>query len=236
VMWFTARHYRNIIFLMKLKYFLFLLSTVLASSTSLVIGQHSAAALSDNIGVGLKPHTLRFSPISVIDLGVGLGFSYEYKFSGSSKLGLILPLNIILDNKQEELNTRASNQFDTYVYFTPGLKIYTGAPRKVNYAFGPSLMMGWGKNSDWRPVSNAFSAAATVNDYTVVRWRFGLLFNNYLNIQLTSKLNLGLEGGLGVQYVDIKKYSSQNLDIEDKAKRFGIDATGQFTLTLGYQF
>ncbi len=47
-------------------------------------------------------NVLRLAPITVMDLGVGFGISYERLFGSDKKFGLILPVYLILENKNDD--------------------------------------------------------------------------------------------------------------------------------------
>jgi len=69
-----------------------------------------------------------------------------------------------------------------------------------------------------------------------MHWRVGLLVNNYVNFQFTRRFNLGIEGGLGMRYLDKVSYSGSPYYAGNGTVNNGVDITGQFSLTLGYRF
>lgn len=171
----------------------------------------------------------RIAPIAAMDIGVGFGISYERIF-GEGTVGFILPVNWLLENTENWNNGMNNQQYNSYVYFTPGLKVYPFGQRRVTYGVGPSLMIGYGGGKEWRTVNDPWSSSE-LTDKTI--FRLGLLVNNYINFQLTNDFNLGLEAGLGMRYIDKTTYKGPRIDYTENR---GFDVTGQFQLTLGYRF
>lgn len=181
---------------------------------------------------------VRLAPITAMDIGVGFGVSYEKIFGDNQIFGVILPVTLLLENSTNNaMYSGAYNQdqFNTYVYFTPGVKIYPFGQRKVNYSVGPNLMLGYGGGKQWQTVTN-LSGAETQVSVTSTRLRLGLMVNNYVNFQVSRLFNLGLEGGLGMRYYDKTSYSGSSFYAGNGDFHNGFDITGQFSLTLGLRF
>lgn len=172
---------------------------------------------------------LRIAPIAAMDIGAGFGISYE-RILGDGTVGLILPVNLLLQNNNDYNNGSNNQQYYTYVYFTPGLKIYPFGQRRITYAVGPSLMLGYGGGKDWTQSNYPFGAYEQTQK---TLFRLGFLVNNYLNFQLTRKFNIGMEAGIGMKYIDHVNYSGPSINYSENN---GFDLTGQFQLTLGYRF
>jgi len=170
---------------------------------------------------------LRFSPISALDIGVGFGLSYERLLGAEKMVGVILPVHLILEDNWNSNNNNTN--YNSYFYFTPGLKVYPFGQRRITYAVGPSLMLGYGGGKNW--ISNDPWGGQELFSKTV--FRLGILVNNYINFQLTQNFNLGLEAGLGMKYIDNTKYKS---NMSSWTEKDGFDITGEFQLTLGYRF
>jgi hypothetical protein len=182
------------------------------------------------------PNIIRFAPLAVLDIGVGVGFSYE-RFLGKDKMvGVVLPFYLILQNK-EDLYGGYPNQdqnYNTYGYFAPGIKIYPFGQRRVTYAIGPNLMLGYGGGKQWSYTNDIHGNTYPSSSYTTTIFRLGILVNNYINFQITPNFNLGLTGGLGIRYIDHQK---KEYEMGGSATvNNGFDVTGQFALTLGYRF
>jgi hypothetical protein len=181
---------------------------------------------------------LRIAPLTAMDIGVGFGLSYEKLLGKDKMVGIIIPVSLILENSDilNNYNTGASDNYNTYYYFTPGVKIYPFGQRRVTYSIGPSLMLGFGSGhgtiSDWDSFGNTL-----YSDYTKKVFRLGMLINNYLNFQITPGFNLGLEGALGIRYLDRQTYDYQSPNFPSaQNNNNGFDITGQFSMTLGYRF
>ena len=181
---------------------------------------------------------VRIAPITAMDIGVGFGLSYEKIFGENQMIGLVLPVTLLLENRNNnDLYSGAYNQnrYNTYVYFTPGVKFYPFGQRKVTYAIGPSLMLGYGGSYQWQTHTDAYGYVY-LEDVKTTRFRMGLLLNNYVNFQISKLFNIGLEGGLGMRYYDKTSFSGSEFYAGNGAFHNGFDITGQFSLTLGLRF
>ena len=110
---------------------------------------------------------------------------------------------------------------------SPGVKIYPFGQRKVTYAVGPNVMLGFNKDRD-----SQYVPTGTTGYYSSIErnsFRLGLIINNYLNFQITSKINLGLNGGLGMRYLD--RGTSPSRSYND-----GMQVTGEFAFNFGFRF
>lgn len=167
---------------------------------------------------------LSITPFAAMDVGVGIGMSYEKILGADQSVGLVLPVYVLFDNFDENSYYGYENT-GSYFYFAPGLKIYPFGHRKATYSIGPNLFVGGGTS---KTTQYDFNGGY---NYTqeVSRFRLGILINNYLTFQFTKKFNLGLQGGLGVRYIDRET-------IDGYSNNRGIVPTGQFSVTLGYRF
>lgn len=169
---------------------------------------------------------LSVTPFAAMDVGVGVGLSYEKILGADQSVGIVLPAYVLFDNFDDDPYYGYENS-GSYFYFAPGLKIYPFGHRKATYSIGPNLFVGGGTSkktiTDWNGT----------NPYTYVqemsRFRLGILINNYITFQFTRSFNLGLQGGLGVRYIDRE-------EINGITNNKGILPTGQFSVTLGYRF
>jgi len=181
-------------------------------------------------------NTIRIAPITAMDAGVGFGLSYERILGKDQMIGLVLPVSMILENKQHnDLGSMYNTaRYNTYVYFTPGLKIYPMGQRRVTYAVGPSLLLAWGGGNQWQYRSDL--TGTYLEDVKMTRLRLGMLVTNYVNFQISRSFNLGLEGALGVRYYDRTSYSGPASYAGNGEFSNGFDITGQFSLSFGYRF
>ncbi len=180
---------------------------------------------------------LRLAPITAMDVGVGFAVSYERLFGPEQRIGVIVPVSLLLENKNSPdiNNIYSSSRYNTYVYFTPGVKLYPFGQRKVTYAIGTNLMIGYGGGSEWQSRTDAYGVIH-LDAIQTTRWRLGVLLNNYVNFQFSRKFNLGIDGGLGIRYLDKTSYSGSQFYAGNGNVNNGFDITGQFSLTLGYRF
>lgn len=167
---------------------------------------------------------LSLTPFAAMDVGIGVGMSYEKILSADQSLGIVLPVYILFDNFDDNSYYGYENS-GSYFYFAPGLKIYPFGHRRATYSIGPNLFVGGGTSKTTQYDYNG--------GYTYIqevsRFRLGILVNNYMTFQFTKNFNLGLQGGLGVRYIDRET-------IDGFTNNRGIVPTAQFSVTLGYRF
>jgi hypothetical protein len=184
----------------------------------------------ERVPVNYGSNIIRLAPISVMDIGVGFGLSYEKIFGKEQMVGLVLPVSLMLDDTGYDPGNSGNSgntHYNTYFYFNPGLKIYPFGQRKVTYAVGPSLLLGYGGGKEWRFDGTYYE------EVEKTKLRLGMMVNNYVNFQITPSFNLGMELGLGVRYYDRTTYDMLQGDITYHEE---INVTGQFSMTLGYRF
>lgn len=179
-------------------------------------------------GTDYGRNILTISPFKALDSGPGLGFSYERLIGENQYVGIILPVAFIF----QEYNVYSSsidlsNHYYTNFYVSPGLKIYPFGQRKVTYAVGPNVMLGFNKDRDSQYVPTGTSGYYNSTERN--SFRLGLIINNYLNFQITPRINLGLNGGLGMRYLD-KRTSSY------RSYNDGMQVTGEFAFNFGFRF
>lgn len=170
---------------------------------------------------------IRFSPLKVYDMGVGFGLSYERHLDQEQKVSFVLPVDVVLVNSYYDYNSMygSQNKVNSYFYVSPGIKFYPSGQRKVNYALGANIFFGVGKNYYTESYMDQWNNWV-YRDYELNHYRVGMMVNNYLNMNLTNKFNIGLELGLGALYVD--KYENRPNE--------GINATGNVGFSLGFRF
>lgn len=213
---------------------------------ALLIGVASSAFSQDRRGTAAPiteqeygANVLRIAPVTAMDVGLGFGVGYERLLGSAQMIGLVFPVSILLENKNTTNPVSNSDHFNspynTYVYFTPGIKIYPFGQRKVTYAVGPSMMLGYGGGNEWQYRTDLYGVEY-LDAVKVTKWRLGLLVNNYVNFQFSKHFNLGLDGGLGIRYLDKVSYTGSRYYAGNGDFNNGVDITGQFSLSLGYRF
>lgn len=180
---------------------------------------------------------VRLAPMTAMDVGVGFGAGYERLLGEEQRMSIVLPVSVLFEDKS---GNNGGTQYEdsryyAYVYFTPGLKVYPFGQRKVTYALGPNLMIGHGGGSEWQSRTDAYGIIH-LDAVQTKRWRLGLLMTNYVNFQFSRHFNLGIEGGLGIRYLDKVSYSGSLFYAGNGDFNGGVDITGQFSLALGYRF
>lgn len=168
------------------------------------------------------------APIQMTDFSpAGIGISYERALDANYRFSFYLPVAFSFNRNRQYnpgtgLEEKKNNNF---IYFYPGLKITPfGSNRVFSYSVGPSLAIGFGRESRYDYVYNPI----TGNSYPVYRdeqiTRFGFIINNGLNVQVTPHFYMGTELGLGIRYFDSSDYYD---DFEPMV---------QFNFKLGYRF
>jgi len=167
---------------------------------------------------------IRFSPIKILDLSAsGFGLEYEYLIGKSKRFGINIPVSVMFkQNRAPGLyGSNGEMHYVPYFFINPGLKIYPSGQKKATFATGPSLMIGYGKDKEWTPVSSYTQYLEREN------FRFGLIIMNYLNFQFTPEFSMHIDAGIGIRYVN--HYTDP--DFSDD-----INPTGQFSLGFSYRF
>lgn len=219
----------------KIAIVMLLMTSVTVSS---VVAQINGNLPAQNSAIHYGSNILRLNPITAMDIGVGFGLSYEKILGSEQKVGLIFPVSMIIQNKEnfDYLAGSYNNaRYNTYVYFTPGVKIYPFGQRKVTYAVGPNLMFAYGGGNEYQYRTDAYGGAY-LDNVKSTRVRLGLLANNYVNFQITRSFNIGLEGGLGLRYYDKQTFSGSAFYAGNGDISNGFDISGQFSVSLGLRF
>lgn len=169
---------------------------------------------------------IMLSPFKALDSGPGLGVSYE-RLAGPY-VGIIIPVSFIF-SEQYIYNSfsNSKHQYFTNFYVSPGVKFYPFGQRKVTYAVGPNVMLGFAKDVKTNYTYNG-TGGQVVTEIPTKNFRLGLLVNNYLNFQITSKINLGINGGLGIRYFD---RSRPNVGYNE-----GMQIIAEFAFNFGFRF
>lgn len=167
---------------------------------------------------------VRLIPLRILDQGsIGFGLDYEYIFGREKNIGLVLPISILFP----KLVGYYSESSSAFIYFSPGIKIYPFGQRQITYAVGPNLMVGYGIEKF--DVSKINSQIREIRQQKTLK--LGLFANNYLNVQLSSVFNFGVELGLGVRYLDA------NLEVSGRGRDYvDIQPAVNFALSFGYRF
>lgn len=172
---------------------------------------------------------IRFAPIALFDVGVGMGLSYERFIEKSYKISVVIPIDYLFASFENNGGYYSDESNKTsYFYFAPGLKFYpSSANKKVTYAIGPNLYLGYGQGRDWIYQGNTGYYA--YEDYN--NTRFGILATNYLDINITPSFNLGFSLAVGIRYSSNYNYDNYSMTYDQ-----GVSPVAQFKFTMGYRF
>lgn len=144
-----------------------------------------------------------FSPLQFTENGFGLSVGYEKVLDKAGYISATIPFvatfNLNNGTYQDNYGTTHNGHSDVMLYLMPGLKIYPGGSHSVvNYAIGPSLVMGTGEKSN--------AVYANYPNYGIISYdtkdhqELGMIVNNSLNINPSEHIYLGLEFGFGFTY------------------------------------
>lgn len=173
-----------------------------------------------------------FSPVSVLDRGVGIGFSYERMLDNEKKIAFVLPLDFIfLDPNSYNYNTNENGKL-FYTYVSPGIIFYPAGLRKVNYGVGPNVVLGYGSSEEWQ--YSTVHNSDVLQEYT--NFRMGIMINQYLLMNITKNISMQMNLGLGLRYINNYNYTSTTNISNQNYNNPGMDIMGQFKLSFGYRF
>lgn len=173
---------------------------------------------------------INISPFKALDSGPGIGISYERVLDKRGYFGLLLPFTMTIpDTYHFTFDSSDGNRSEMY-YFSPSLKIYPFGQKRVTYSLGPTIFAGvgkrWYRNTTYDPTTGVYIS----NDEKRDRFRMGMIVNNYVNFQIMSRFQIGLNAGLGPRYIDRETFRSQT------TRTRGFEITGEFNFNLGFRF
>lgn len=169
------------------------------------------------------PNILRLMPLTAFNGGVGLGLSYERILDANGKVGLNIPVSYGIRSGNSDMG---GNEFNSALMINPGIKFYPSGQRKVTYALGASLFAAMGTDDGYR-----YDINQTYRYSNISTLQAGIMVNNYLQFNLSPKVNIGLELGVGPVYLDQRKDKTNNITYNE-----GLDVMGQFSFHIGYRF
>lgn len=194
--------------------------------------------VSNNNRMDYGKNIFSFSPIAMTNTSAtGIGLSYERTLDKNYIASFFLPISVSFRSKSEPNNNYyyTDRGSATVLWAYPGVKIYpTGSNRRVSYAIGASIPFAVGTESNL--YTNYLPNGNQVNDYRETNiFMMGAMITNYLNIQPSRKVFLGLQLGLGIPYI---KNSSD--DGPDYRYRYyspdNMEPWVDFSFRIGYRF
>lgn len=180
-----------------------------------------ATALAQQQSSVYGPNIIRFMPLTAFNGGVGIGASYERILDANGKVGLNIPFSLGIRNNRDYTNNNMNYTF----MFNPGIKFYPTGQRKVTYALGASLFTSFGSEDGYRYDINQSYQYVNANTLEA-----GIMVNNYLQFNLSPKVNIGLELGVGPIYINQFKDQTNNIMYNN-----GLDVMGQFSFHIGFR-
>lgn len=187
-----------------------------------------------------KPNHVGIYPITVTNDGVGLGVFFERDIGTSRNATFILPVKFVIQSYDEwyyghQMPGYDITRYKNFVEFAPGFKFYPGNRERVAvFAVGPSLYYSYGTYDFFKDVMNDPVAPLEREYFNRKSHSLGILGNGYLDITISKQFVMGVQLGLGVNYIkrDIDTYS----DGTKKSIQSIFQPAGQFSLTFGYKF
>lgn len=160
---------------------------------------------------------LSFNPLHAIaDNHVGVGVSYERIVN--QYVGIKIPVMKSINSNYTNVSVEA--------------KLYPARNnRAVTYAIAPSLMFGTGDQvwhfNQYYPSSSYYTDSLIKSPRT----HFGFLLNQTLNVTIMKQLFIGMDGGIGINYIDDK------VDRWNQVRNTnGVTVAAQFHMSLGFRF
>jgi hypothetical protein len=183
----------------------------------------------------LQRNIITVSPFKVMDLGMGYGVSYERQLGDKKLVALILPFTMIFprrDDYYESDNADLNKNFGYYL--NPGIKIYPFGQKKVSYAMGANLLFGRTYIWEYQRNFDSYTKEYYYDNFKKAKTRMALMVNNYLNLQVTKHLQIGINAGIGPVLMRKVKYFSDrdyydNYDYDD-------NVVGEVAFNFAYRF
>lgn len=174
-------------------------------------------------------NVIRLAPISLFYGGTGLGLSYERFIDRAQRISFHLPVYAGLRNYLIGNYTNRTNVENNYsMLVNPGIRLYPrGHGGRVVYAIGPSAFLSYGTENGYKQEN-----ANYFNEYSKgTETRIGSMINNSFTFNISRKINIGLEAGIGVSlYTNLKNNTMQT------SRRGLIEPMGLFAFQVGYKF
>jgi hypothetical protein len=160
---------------------------------------------------------IAFNPLHAIaDNFVGVGLSYERLVN--EYIGIKIPV-------MKSINS-------TYTNIGVEVKLYPGKNTGVvRYAIAPSIMFGSG---DERRIDYIYNPALGYSTQTIIknpRTQFGFLLNQTLNITMMKNFYIGIDGGLGINYYDLRTNQNSGVGTTNT-----MTLAAQFQMAMGFRF
>jgi hypothetical protein len=166
-------------------------------------------------------------PVKLFDAESGYGFSYERILGKNKKIGIVIPVSILSPDYYGSDYVKSGSTKSSF-NFMPGLKFYPFGQQHLSYAMGPSILIGFKKhtviNREYDPKYDDYREMPSKN------FRIGIMVNNYLNYQITSNIQTGLNVGLGRVYMNKETFNPNNIQDD------GNVAFIEIAFNLGFRF
>lgn len=174
-------------------------------------------------------NAIRLAPVTLFYGGVGLGLSYERFIDKAQRISFNLPVYAGLRNYFiGNYVNRTESESNYSLLVNPGLRLYPrGHGRRIVYSIGPSVFLSYGTENGYKQEISSY-----YNEYSKgTEMRIGSMINNSLTFNISRKINVGLEAGIGVSlYTKLENTTM-------KTSRTGlIEAMGLFAFQVGYKF
>lgn len=174
-------------------------------------------------------NVLRVSPATVFYGGTGGGLSYERFLDNDRKVSLYLPVSFGMRRYMIGKTSvpAGGNDMNYSFMFNPGIRMYPKGQRRVSYAVGASVFVTRGSENGFMQESNgAYNAYAERSET-----RMGSLISNSLTVNISKRLNIGLEALVGCSF-----YSRIGNKTNSEVQREGVSQMTGIILQLGYRF
>lgn len=179
-----------------------------------------------------RKYTIGFYPVLGIEDGAGFGLFFEHDIKDNGMVSIQYPLKMAFDSYND--NNAPSNYLKTSFSFEPGLKFYFRRRRVTEFAVGPSLFYRYGFANNAYDVSYDEDYNPIYEEYNSNKHSIGVLGNFYFNLKLANNFLLGIDLGLGLNYLSNEKKYYIYKPMEVVSDSFS--QTIQISLSFAYKF
>lgn len=172
-------------------------------------------------------HNLRLAPLSLFTGGTGAGISYEAFTDESRRVSVVLPLQFGLRNSSIGNNMTATQEQNYSVMIAPGVRLYPMGKSTLSYVIGASLFATYGRDNGY--ASGGSSSFVAYAERREMRW--GSVVSNSLTLDLSPRINIGLELLYGYSFQSRFKNKQNDMNTVE-----GVKEMLSLNFQVGYRF
>lgn len=152
-------------------------------------------------------HIIYASPFTNFYGGKGSGLAYEYYLNRSKRLSLVVPVSFgfrdyfVVHATPGSRAARQANlpEASNYSFLLhPGIKFYAGKNTSfLSYALGSSTFLSYGTEDGYKQYFDSKSNSVLYRYSSGNEFRWGGLFDHYLNFRISERILMELQGSFG---------------------------------------